>query len=349
MSTFRHIDPGAKIGKGSPDPSDVYVVQELTNLSVGFMSKPETLVANRCCQSVQVTQQSGKYINYPRGYFFRDEMQKRADGSESAGGGFAVDNTPQYNADVWAWHTDIGPQVRANVRTVDVDRAATMLCSNKAMIRRELLFLAKFFQTATWTTNVTGATSGGGGVAGTNLGWLDANAKPIAQLKAIRRSQQALTGYAPNVAVFDTKAWDAFCEHPNVINRINAGQTPGGPAEITKMMVATWLGMDEVMVTEGVYATNNEGNAAENTLSFMQLAGSGQILLFYRPPAPGLFTPAAFYFFDWVVDGLVGSYGNAVSRWYNQDRKATRYEIEMATDCKLVSADLGSFMTNMVV
>lgn len=344
MSTFRHLDPDARIGKGAPDPSDVYIVQELTQLSVGFMLKPETLIAG-LCPSVQVSQQSGKYIQYPRGYFFRDEMRTRADGAESAGGGFAVDTTPTYFADVWAWHTDIGPQVRANARTVDVDRAATMLCSNKALLRRELLFLSKFFATSVWTTEVTGATSGGGGLAATTLGWLDANAKPIAQLKAIMRSQQKLSGYRPNKILFDTLSWDTFCEHPNVVNRINAGQTPGGPAEITQAMVAGWLGVDTVLVTQAIQTTSKEGQT--DTLAFLK--SSGQVGLYYVPPGPGLFTPSAFYFFDWVADGLVGSMGNAVSRWYNQDRKATRYEIEMATDCKLVSADLGCFMTNMVV
>lgn len=346
MSNFRHLDPDARVSKGAPDPSDVYVVPQLTQLSVGFMLQPAGLVS-RVCKSVQVQQQSGKYISYPRGYFFRDEMKTRADGAESAGSGFAVDNTPSYFADVWAWHTDIGPQVRANAKTVDVDRAATMLCSNKAVLRRELLFLAKFFTTGVWTTQVTGATSGGGGLAGTNLGWLDSGAYPIKQLKAAMRSQQALSGYRPNVAIFDVKAWDAFCEHPNVLARINNGQTPGGPAEVTKNMVAAWLGLDEVLVTEGVKTTSKEGQT--DAMNFMATSGSGQVLLVYTPPAPGLFIPSAFYFFDWVADGLVGSYGNAVSRWYNQDRKATRYEIEMATDCKLVSADMGSFLTNMVV
>jgi hypothetical protein len=347
MSTFRHLDPEARIAKGSPDPSAVYVQRELTDMSVGFMMKPETLVANQICPSVPVKQQGGKYIHYPRGYFFRDDMKKRADGAESAGSGFDVDSTPTYFADVWAWHTDIGPQVRANAQIVDVDRAATMLCTNKAMLRREKLWLANFFATSVWTTEVTGATSGGGGVAGTDLGWLDANAKPVQQIKKVIRAVQKLHGFKPNHAVFDTLAWDTFCEHPNVLARINNGQTPGGPAEITKQMVASWLGLDKVLVLEGVITTSKEG--ATDALDFMATSGSGQLLLAYAPPAPGQFIPSAYYFFDWVADGLVGSYGNAVSRWYNQDRKATRYEIEMATQCKLVSADMGGFMTNMVV
>lgn len=342
MSTFRHLDPGARLVKGSPDQGDVYVVPQLTQISVGFMQDPSTFVANRMAPSVQVVQQSGKYLSYPRGYFFRDEAELRADGSESAGSGFAVDNTPSYFSDVWAWHTDIGPQVRANAKTVDIDRAATMLCTNKMMLRREKLWLARYFVTGAWTTQIAGLSSGGGGVAGTTLTWNDANALPIKQIKAAIRTQQGLTGYKPNKAVFSRDLWDLFCEHPNVINRINAGQTPGGPAEVTLNMVAAWLGLDEVMVVQAVETTSNEGQT--DTMAFV--GNTGQLLLAYVPPSPGLFIPSAMYSFDWVADGLVGAFGNTVSRWYNQDRKATRYEIEMATDMKIISADLGTMMYN---
>ena len=170
MTDFSHRTRINKMGQ--PGQADVYVVPALNTISVAFMQKPGSLIANIVAPSVKVTTQSGKYPQYPRGFFFRDDMALRADGSESAGGGFAVDWSPQYNADVWAWHTDIGPQVRANSTMVDVDTAATTLCSQKALIRREKLFLTKYFQPGVWTTNIVGATSGGGGTnaAGT-LGW----------------------------------------------------------------------------------------------------------------------------------------------------------------------------------
>lgn len=342
MSTFRHLDPGARLVKGSPDQSDVYIVPQLTQLSVGFMQDPNTFVNARMAPSVTVVQQSGKYLSYPRGYFFRDEADLRADGAESVGGGFAVDNTPTFFANVWAWHTDIGPQVRANAKTVDIDRAATMLCTNKMMLRREKLWLARYFTTGVWTTQIQGATSGGGGVAGTTLTWTDANALPIKQIKAAIRTMQGLTGYRPNKAVFSRDLWDLFCEHPNVISRIWNGQIPGSPAEINLNMVAAWLGLDDVMVVQAVETTSKEGQT--DAMAFV--GNSGQLLLAYVPPSPGLFVPSAMYAFDWVADGLVGAFGNTVSRWYNQDRKATRYEIEMATDMRVISADLGVLMYN---
>lgn len=344
MSDFAHRDPAARLGrfqKGSPDPSDVYVVPALNTMSVGFMLQPGQLIANRLCPSVSVSIQSSKYASYPRGYFFRDEMQQRGDGAESAGGGFAIDWSHAYNADVWAWHTDLGPQARANAQMVDLDRNATQLCSNKALIKREVLLLKNFFRPGVWTTEIQGKANGDPNV---DLVWTDASAKPIKQIKAaIRKQQTAASGFKPNKATFSPDLWDLFTEHPNVLNRVNAGQTPGGPAEITTQMVASWLGLDEVFVAESVQTTSAENISTKgdgDTFNF--IAPKGQLMLTYTPPAPGMLVPSAFYFFDWVADGLVGAFGNAVSRWYIQERKALRYEIEMATDPHLVSPDCGT-------
>ncbi len=351
--TFAHMDPANpqrylanahSFVKGSPDPSDVFIQPALTDISVAFMLKPGALVANQLCPSLPVKVQAAKYPVFPRGYFFRDEMQTRADGGESVGGGFSVDWSNGYNADVWAWHTDMGPQARANAIAVDLDRAATNICTQKALIRREALFLSKFFIPTPWTTQVVNATSG---VAGVNLTWKDSAALPIKQIRTMMRSMQtAASGYMPNKATFSPDAWDLFREHPNVLNRINAGQTPGGPADVTTQMAAGWLGLDQVLVAESVKTTSAENKSTVGAGdTFGYIANTGQVLLTYTPAAPSMMEPSAFYFFDWVADGLVGSFGNAISRWFIQERKALRYEIEMATDAKLISADCGAMMS----
>lgn len=349
---FSHRDPAVRamrFQKDSPDPATVFVQPALSQMSVAFMMQDQTMVANRLVPSIPVNIQSAKYANYPRGFFFRDDMQKRGDGAESAGGGFNVDWSNSYNADVWAYHTDLGPQARANGTMIDWDRSGTSLCSNKALVKREVLALGNFMKTGVWTTEVVGATSGGGGVADTNLSWKDTSAFPVKQIKkAIRSQQTAASGFKPNKATFSPDLWDLFCEHPNVLSRVNAGQTPGGPAEISTQMAAGWLGLDAVYVAESVKTTSAENSS--NTGSgdtFGYVAPTGMLLLTYTPPTPGPLVPSAFYFFDWVADGLVGSYGNAVSKWFIQERKALRYEIEMATDCKLISADCGTLMRNL--
>lgn len=334
-----------KSGGGQPiDPADVYVSPQLTSLSVGFMMDANTVSA-RMCPSVQVAKQTGKFPTFPRSYWFRDEMVERADAQPAAEGTLAM-TFDSYSAPVYAWRVPLGAQARANASPVDLDQAGTRICTNKAILKREKLWFSKFFTTGVWTTQLQLKKSGSGGVAGTDLSFADANAQPIKQIKKQIDAQSALVGpmYRVNKAVFSADVWTAFCEHPNVITRINAGQTPGGPAEATERMVAGWLGLEEVIVARAIETTSGESAASD---TFARIATDGQILLAFVPNAPALFQPAAMYSFDWVpANSLVGGFGNAVTGYYVQERKAQIYEIEMATDPHKVSADCGILLYN---
>lgn len=325
---------------GQPiDPADVYISPQLTDLSVGFMLDTNT-VSQQMCPSVKVPKQTGKYPTFPRSYWFRDEMTVRADAQPAAEGTLSM-TFDSYSAPVYAWRVPLGAQARANAQPIDLDQAGTRIATNKAILKREILWFNSFFTTGKWTTQLQLKNSGGGGTAGVDLSFADASALPIKTIKAQIRAQEALVGanYRVNKAVFSADVWDAVCEHPNVISRINAGQTPGGPAEANERMIAAWLGLDEVIVARAIKTTSNEGAAAD---TYARVAADGQILLAFVPKAPALFTPSAMYSFDWVPpDSLVGGYGNAVTSYYVQEKKAQYYEIEMATDQHLVSADCG--------
>lgn len=342
----RHL---VRKAQGQPiDPGDVYISPELTTISQGFMMDANT-VSQRMSPSVVVPKQSGSFPNFPRSFWFRDEMKERADAQPSAQGTMGMSFIP-YAAPVYAWKTALGAQARANALPVDLDQAGSRLCANKATLKREILWFNTFYKTGVWTTQVQSLKSGSGGTAGVNLPWTDATALPIKQIKTALASQSALTGdlYRANRAVFSRDAWDAFTEHPNVINRINAGQTPGGPAEATLNMVAAWLGLKEVIVAGGIQTTSNEG-VAEASATYARIATGGQLLLAYVPDAPAQFTPSAMYSIDWVPPGsMVGGLGNAVASWYEQHLKAQLYEIEMATQPLVVSADCGALMYNLL-
>jgi hypothetical protein len=295
---------------------------------------------------VTVTAQSAKYATLPRRAWFSDDMKKRADNAPSAGGDWDMNWDESYYADVWAYHTKLGRKARANAKSVDLDRHATKLCTNKALIRRELFFYENFFKTGVWSTEIQGKTSGGGGDASLDLKWTDANALPIKQIKNALDNAEEITGFRMNKGTFSRKLWTQFCEHPNVLARINNGQTPNGPAEITTQMVATWLELDAVYVAAGNVARNKKGAADEDALTFMDQT-QDKLLLTYTPAAPALLEPSAFYFFDWQADDLVNGFGTAVSRWYDLDTKSMKYEIEMATDAKRIASDCGVLFHTM--
>src|SRR5271170_4677088 len=109
-----------------PQPvyGQVHVNQALTTVSVAYVQSADSYVADKMFPSVPVEHQSDVYYVFNKDDFYRDEAQPRADATESAGGGFNL-TTQSYSATVWAWHKDVGEQVRRNQDpAVDIDVTA---------------------------------------------------------------------------------------------------------------------------------------------------------------------------------------------------------------------------------
>ena len=123
-----------------PTLGDVHVNRPLTNISVAYSQEAAGVefVADRAFPAIPVENKSDLYWTYNRADFNRDEMQKRALASESAGSGYDLNSTGTYNCDVWALHKDVDDQIRANSDSpLSPDRDATIFLTNKALIRRE--------------------------------------------------------------------------------------------------------------------------------------------------------------------------------------------------------------------
>ncbi len=93
-----------------PTNSAVHVDAALTNISVAFLQNANHFAAGRVFPNVPVSKQSDRYFVFDRGDFNRDEAEVRAPGTESAGGGYELDNTPTYFANVYAFHHDVPDQ-----------------------------------------------------------------------------------------------------------------------------------------------------------------------------------------------------------------------------------------------
>lgn len=321
-----------------PGRSDVHVDRPLTNISLAFIQDAEGFVADRVFPRLSVSKQSDQYYTYDRGYFNRAEMKKRAPGAESAGMNYQI-NTDSYFADVWALHKDVSDQVRANADDpINLDREATTALSLQGLLRREKLWAAEYFVTGVWTTEVTGVS--GAPAGGQFQRWDEAAATPIEDIRAARTSMKRLTGFRPNVMVVGTEVYDALLDHPDIVGRLDRGQT-SGPAIVMRDALAALFEMEEILVMDAI-----ENTAAEGAANDHQFIGGKNALLAYRPSAPGLLTPAAGYTMEW--SGLMGGGQSQISRFRMDLRKSDRIEIEMAFDQKLVSADLGYFFLGAV-
>ena len=73
-----------------PSINQVHIDAILTNISVAYMQKSENFIADKVFPVVPVDKKSDKYFTYTKNDWFRDEAQRRADATESAGSGYSL-------------------------------------------------------------------------------------------------------------------------------------------------------------------------------------------------------------------------------------------------------------------
>ena len=311
-----------------PTQSDVHVDAILTNMSVAYMQEAYAFVASRAFPQVNVQKQSDKYFTYSQGDFFRDQVQLRADGTQSAGTGYAL-STATYSCDVYALHKDIGDQVRANSDVpLDPDMDATRFLTQQMLIRQEVEWASTAFTTGIWGTDSTPGTL-----------WSAANSTPIADVEAGKNTVLTNTGYVPNTMIMSYKVFSALMDNADIVDRIKYTSQDS----VTEDLLARLFNVDRVLIMAGTYNTAAEGA----TDSFSQI-GDRDALLCYTPTNPGLMVPSAGYTMVW--SGLSAGMGtsSAISRFRMEAEKADRIEIEAAWDTKIVSSALGYFFSNPV-
>lgn len=312
-----------------PTSQQVHVDAILTNISVAYMQQQANFIASRVFPIVPVSKQSDKFFTYTKNDWFRDEAQRRADATESAGGGYGL-NTDTYHADVFAFHKDIGDQTRANADApIQVDREAAEFVTMRLLLKMETQFVSSFFTTGIWGTDETPA----------NL-WSDyTSSDPLSDVENGKRQILSTTGFEPNTLVLGYDVFQALKNHPDLVDRIKYTSSQ----VITSDLMASLFDIPRVMVAKAVKATNNEGGAEVYNFTHGKNA-----LLTYSAPSAGLLQPSGGYVMSWT--GVSGGLGQTIgtSRIRMEQFKADRIEGEMSFDMKVIGADLGFFFDGCV-
>jgi hypothetical protein len=338
----------------SPTPGDVHVNATLTNVSLAYMQSADGFVADKVFPPVPVTKQSDIYWVWPRDKWNTDEMKVRAPGAQTVGTGFTMARAPYY-AEVRGIHHPIPDQVMANAdNPLGYDTAATNLVTHKALINRETTWVGKYFVPGVWTLQAVGASAATAPASFdptdatlTNnklLFWSNAASTPIEDMrKAMTYVQLRSGGFRPNKLTLSRQVADVLFDHPEIISRVNAGQTPGGPAQSNEQVIARILGLSTVLVMDGVINAAKEGLPEANAFF-----GGKHALLTFSPDTPSLMTPSAGYTFSWT--GYLGATqnGTRVKRFYMTAEASTWVEAETAYDMRLTSAEMAFFFYNIV-
>ena len=312
-----------------PTSSQVHVDAILTNISVAYMQMAENFIATKVFPVVPVSKQSDKFFTYTKNDWFRDEAQRRADATESAGGGYNL-STDSYQADVYAFHKDIGDQTRANADApINVDREAAEFVTGRMLLKMETQFVSNFFTTSVWATDSTP----------TNL-WSDyTSSDPIGDIETGKRTILSTTGYEPNTLVLGYDTFIQLKNHPDLVDRIKYTSSQ----VLSESLLASLFGVPRVMVAKSLKATNNEGGSEAYAFNYGKNA-----LLTYSAPSAGLLQPSGGYVMSWtgVSQGLGATIGT--SRIRMEQFKADRIEAEVAFDMKVIGSDLGYFFSACV-
>ena len=333
----------------SPSRSAVHVNRPLSNISEAYIQDEGAFVASRLFPDIPVEHQTDLYWSWPRGEFFRAEMAVRADGAESAGKDYKIE-TKSYRCVIRALNHDISDPQRANQDDeVNLDRGATVLLTQDAMITKELVFVDEYMKDSVWTYSADGAATRSTTFtaltdANNNLiYWSDASSTPIQDVRLLKRIIHSSTGFRPNVLVLGREAYDILLDHTDIIARLDRGQTTG-PVMATRESLAALFELEEILIMDAVVNSGVEG--ASDAIDFV--GGGKDGLLAYRTSMPGTMMPSAGYTFSWNAYGMAGNMGSWINKMRIDTRKSDRIEIESAYDMHVVGADLGCFLDGIV-
>jgi len=321
-----------------PQINSVHVDAILTNISVAYLQNQDNFIADKVFPVIPVDKKSDKFFTYTKNDWFRDEAQRRAGGTESAGGGYGL-STDSYNADVFAFHKDVDDQTLYNADApLNPLREATEFVTRRLMLRKEIQWNTDFFAGSIWGNDYDGVA----GTPSTNevKQWSDyAASDPIDDIEDAKAGILSTTGMEANTLVLGYDVFRALKNHPDIVDRIKytSSQT------VTADMLAAMFDVPRVIISKAVKATNNEGATAAYSFTSGKKA-----LLCHVAPTPGLLTPSAGYSFSWT--GVSGGLGATVgtSQFRMESLKADRIEAEMAFDNKVIASDLGWFWDSIV-
>lgn len=325
--------------RGQPTLQAVHIDVPLTNMSVAYTQNQSQYIFPKVFPVLPVDKQSDKYWVFPRNEWMIDEAKKRTDSTESAGGGYTF-SQDAYSCDVYAYHRDLGSQVRANADAgLGLERGAVQFVTAKLLLRQEIQWAADFFKTGVWGTDMTGTAAS---VANNDFIYWDdyADSDPFEDIERGRALISGVTGYDPNVLVMGADVWRRLKHHPIIRDRVKYTSA----ANTTTQLIASLFEIDNIYVAKSLKATNNRGGAA----AYSYIQGSKNMWMGYVAPTVEPFSVTAGMTFAWT--GVSGSLGLTVGvdSFEIRKLKAIRYEAEVAFSNKVLAPDLGVFYNGVV-
>lgn len=308
----------------------------LTNILLSYDQTDDAFIADKVFRTVGVSKSTDFFYEIPLGEMNRLHMQKRARGAAPAIAGFDY-NKIAFLLEIYALMTGQTDEDDVDMDEIlDWDMDATNFLWTQSKLRREKSFNDGFFKAGVWQHDYAGVTGTPTSVQFKK--WSDDASTPIKDVKRARKDVLRRTGKLLNTMTIDWDTKDVLLEHPEIVDRVDHGQTTG-PAKVTMDHLKSLFEMDEIHVGYAVENSANEG-AAEIDNDFVMNNGC---LLTHTPARPGKRVAASGYNFVWKVYSENGMR----MRKHRADLELTDFKIiDDAYAQKQVSAELGVFFAD---
>lgn len=324
-----------------PDLTNLgHIDRALTNISVAYMQGEDAFIADKVFPIIPVQKRSDVYFTYSKSDFFRNEVQERGQGAESAGSEWHLTQAPPYYCRKYALHYDITEEERVNYdQPINVERDTVEWLTHKMLLKREADFVQKFYGPNIWGTDIEGN--------GTTVKyWDDPKSDPIVAVNNAMLTMAENTGKKPNFAIVSPDVFYALKNHDIIMDRIKYTQR----GVITAELIASLFEIDNLYVPWGIANTGPNTPSYNEAKADMNFLYKGSMLLGYRATRPSLKEATAGYIFAWT--GLEGSsaYGSRMVRLPMDmlGLGTERLEMEMAYDQHLICTDMGIFFHGLL-
>lgn len=338
----------------------------LTNIGLNLLPKLDQYIGRKIFRSIPVASPVGTYNQWDADDFLRRQGKEIANYEAVPLGGFTT-SQKTFSAKNWGVGTpytnvDLANARRGGMSDQQFRNNKARWVTTQGVIEQEFR-IRDFVQTAAnWTLTLAGVTSAPDGTT-TFLGWDQASATPVDDVKLWKRRMRLLSGREPNTAIIPESIMLALYKNAQILDRVKTAHFGDGkPFDVEKKHVEALLGLT-IYEPKGVYNSAKEGQ----TKNFQDIWNQDIVWIGYVNDNPSFDDPSCGYLFNWTgstTDGLppgiaagqgpamMGAVENDeglfIREYPDMARGAMVIEGMLWASPNVVCADMGMTLTNVL-
>lgn len=299
----------------NPTSQQVHIDNALTNISIAYRNA--NYIADSIFPNVPVQYISNKYFVFTKADWYRDEAAVRAPGTRAQRIDYNV-STSNYVCIEYAAAKSVADEVVMNADTPLRPLAeATEYVTDKLMLRKEKDVADLAFGAGTWSSSAT-----------PGILWSNDTSDPIGDVNLAVDTIIQSIGRKPNKGVIGRGLWRHLVKHPDLLDRVRGGATPGNPAMVNAALIASLFEIEQLLVGDAVIDSGPEGGTASRGYVW-----GNHLLVAYVAATPSLMTPSAGYTFQFKT--------RQINRYREDQEHADVVECLENWDAVATAADAG--------